>query len=78
MAARRFTPTALYEGMAKALPDRPGGDGGKPDIPSAYEAIALAIHAYLVSLNFRFAGFDEQKATGMSAEAHPASGAVSC
>ena len=77
MAARRFTPTSLYEGMAKALPDPPGGDGGKPDIPSAFEAIALAIHAYLVSLHFRFAGFDEQNPTGTSAVAHISSGALS-
>ncbi|KAK5988001.1 hypothetical protein PT974_12137 [Cladobotryum mycophilum] len=46
--------------MADALPTHQKGDDSS-DLASSYEAIALLIHAFLVRLDFRLYGFDEDK-----------------
>lgn len=51
---------AILQGMADALPTHAQGDESS-DIASSYEVIALLVHAYLASLDFRLCGFDEDK-----------------
>lgn len=53
----------ILQGMADALPTHPKGDDTS-DLASSYEAIGLAVHAYLVAMGFRFIGFDESKHIG--------------
>lgn len=51
---------AVLKSMADALPSHVQGDDSS-DLASSYEAIALLVHAYLASLDFRLCGFDEDK-----------------
>lgn len=50
-------PSAIQKAMAEALPSQDDA----PAIKSPYEAIALAVHAYLALLDFRLVGFDETR-----------------
>lgn len=50
-------PAAIQKAMAEALP----AQDDSPAIKSPYEAIALAVHAYLALLDFRLVGFDESR-----------------
>lgn len=51
---------AVLQGMADALPTHQEGDDSS-DVASSYEVIALAVHAYMITLDFRLYGFDENK-----------------
>lgn len=51
---------AVLKSMADALPTHVQGDDSS-DLASSYEAIALLVHAYFASLDFRLCGFDEDK-----------------
>ncbi|KAL7786347.1 PI31 proteasome regulator N-terminal domain-containing protein [Trichoderma ceciliae] len=51
---------AVLKAMADALPTHQQADDSS-DLASSYEAIALLVHAYLASLDFRLCGFDEDK-----------------
>ncbi|RFU75911.1 pi31 proteasome regulator [Trichoderma arundinaceum] len=51
---------AVLKAMADALPTHQAGDDSS-DLASSYEAIALLVHAYFASLDFRLCGFDEDK-----------------
>ncbi|KAK1249474.1 hypothetical protein MKX07_002990 [Trichoderma sp. CBMAI-0711] len=53
-------PAAIQKAMAEALPAQDSQDDS-PAIKSPYEAIALAVHAYLALLDFRLVGFDESR-----------------
>jgi hypothetical protein len=55
---------AILQAMADALPTHAQGDESS-DLASSYEVIALLVHAYLASLDFRLCGFDEDKPTRM-------------
>ncbi|KAL6872813.1 PI31 proteasome regulator N-terminal domain-containing protein [Trichoderma novae-zelandiae] len=52
--------SAIQKAMAEALPAHDSQDDS-PAIKSPYEAIALAVHAYLALLDFRLVGFDEAR-----------------
>lgn len=51
---------AILQAMADALPTHAQGDESS-DLASSYEVIALLVHAYFASLDFRLCGFDEDK-----------------
>ncbi|KAM0512456.1 hypothetical protein ACHAPE_008779 [Trichoderma viride] len=61
---------AILQGMADALPTHAQGDESS-DLASSYEVIALLVHAYLASLDFRLCGFDEDKLTPECASLAP-------
>lgn len=60
MAEAPLSTAAILKAMADALPTHKQGDDSS-DLASSYEAIALLVHAYLASLDFRLCGFDEDK-----------------
>ena len=72
MAPNPLQPETILQAMADALPNHKPGDTTS-DLSSSYEALALFVHACMVSLGFRLIGFNEDKLIGMCL---PPSGAV--
>lgn len=55
---------AILQAMADAISTHQQGDTTS-DLSSSHEAIALFVHACMVSLGFRLLGFDQDKPEGL-------------
>lgn len=59
-----ITIPALRQRMADAIPTHPKDDDSS-DLASSYEVVALLVHAYFTTLDFKLQGFNEDKRLGM-------------
>jgi hypothetical protein len=55
-----FNVPDLLQRMADAVPTHPKDDDSS-DIASSYEVVALLVHAFFTSLDFKLQGFHENK-----------------